>query len=146
MQRIRDRSAGETVRRPVAVLPRSVWSSDVVRARLAQAAVTLRFAAGDWPSQRTTWWPDVVRSFFESYGRDQARASSSRPSPRAIDECDEALAWLLKLEDQAARQLVWGRACGIKWRRLVERFGLSERTLRERHRQLILGLVLALNK
>jgi hypothetical protein len=127
-----------------AVLPGSVWSSDVVIERLRRAALVVQHLPPGAPTANMVRQVDVVRSFWEAYGAEQAKLSSVRPSGRDIDDADEALAWLLWL-DAADRLLVWARACGLKWRHLERRFAMTERGLRKRHRRVVLQLVLRLN-
>ena len=104
-----------------------------VKARLREAAATLklmRLGRWDYPSQRTAWWPDVVRSAFDSYPDEKTKTRDAVPDPAAIDRMEEVLRWLLWMED-GERKLVWLRAERITWRQLETRDGRSRETLRK---------------
>jgi hypothetical protein len=125
--------------------PGAIWTSDAVVARLERVARFMMFDRVERPSDRGTMQIDVVRSYWETYGREAARLSRVLPSGKEIDQIDEAVQWLFWIERQDDRDLVWARACHVKWRHLERRLGVGERGLRKRHRRLVLGLVLRLN-
>lgn len=127
-----------------AVLPGSVWSSDVVIERLRRAALVVRHLPSGMPASSMVRQVDVVRTFWEAYGAEPARVGAVRPSGVEIDEADEALSWLLWL-DTRDRLIVWARASGVKWRHLERRIGNAERHLRRCHRHAVLSIVLRLN-
>lgn len=111
------------------------WSMEDVRYRLAEAAETLRrlpMPANGRPANEVhalgAHWPEVVTATVEAYGRERVRMRPPAPAPDAIRRLDEALGWLLWL-DEDARRLVWARACGVTWRRLQERDGRCHVTL-----------------
>jgi hypothetical protein len=111
------------------------WTADDVRYRLIEAAATLRrlpLPPRSLPAEVRAAWPDVVTSTLEAYGyAAPRRGRPPAPEPQAIRRLDETLGWLLWL-DEEARRLVWARACGITWRRIEDRDGRCERTLRTR--------------
>ena len=105
----------------------------MVKARLREAAATLkrmRLERWDYPSQRTAWWPDVVRLSSDSYPDEKTKTRDAVPDPAAIDRMEEVLRWLLWMED-GERKLVWLRAERITWRQLETRDGRSRETLRK---------------
>jgi hypothetical protein len=115
-----------------AALPH-LWGAAEVRARLEEAARTLRalgLGARDRPARLASRWPEVVRESMEAYGYAAPRLRLGPPTPAAISRADEAVAWLLWVED-AERRIVWARACRIPWRRLEDLDGRSHTTLRK---------------
>lgn len=107
----------------------------MVKARLREAAATLkrmRLEKGDYPNQRLAWWPEVVRQASEAYGYHAAKTVRIMPDPAAIDRMEEALRWLLWL-DNGNQRLVWARAEKITWRQLETADGRSRETLRKAH-------------
>jgi hypothetical protein len=74
-------------------------------------------------------WPEVVRQGFEAYGYESVRQRPLMLSAVAISQADEAVVWLIWLDD-AARRIIWARASGISWRRLENLDGRSHSTLR----------------
>ena len=109
----------------------------MVKARLREAAATLKrmhLERWDYPSQRTAWWPDVVRQVSDAYGYQDTHMARSVPPPGAIDRMEEVIRWLLWLEDgDGDRKLVWARAEQITWRQLEDADGRSRETLRKIH-------------
>jgi len=107
----------------------------MVKARLREAAATLKrmkLERWDYPSQRLAWWPEVVRQASDAYGYQETHVARSAPAPAAIDRMEEALKWLLWLEN-GHQKLVWGRAERLTWRQLEVADGRSRETLRKAH-------------
>jgi hypothetical protein len=105
-------------------------------------------AAGDGgalPKKTTTIQVDVVRGYWEEYGREATRLARLVPSGRTVDLINEALWWVYWIEDLDDRELVWLRASGRRWAELARRYRMSERGVVKRHRRLIFGIVLRLN-
>ena len=105
----------------------------MVKARLREAAATLKrmhLERWDYPSQRTAWWPDVVRPASDAYGYQDTHMARSVPTPGDIDSMEEVIRWLLWLED-GDRKLVWLRAERVTWRQLEDADGRSRETLRK---------------
>lgn len=100
--------------------------------RLREAAQTLRRLRGHGlkPQALRTHWPAVVRSSADAYGYYDNVTREPTPSSEQVKRMDEAIGWLLWLEDDE-RKIVWGRACGIPWRALEDRDGRSSMTLRK---------------
>ncbi|CAK0751007.1 hypothetical protein WCLP8_2170002 [uncultured Gammaproteobacteria bacterium] len=69
-------------------------------------------------------WPPIIREFHDAYGAEPARLRLGPPPAAAIDRMDETLLWLQWLEPDDMR-LVWARACGVRWKTIGWRFGLS---------------------
>jgi hypothetical protein len=103
------------------------WTPKLVEARLEEAADTLRRL----PEQRVqacrSGWPQIIREFHDAYGCEPARLRLGPPSAVAIDRMDQTLAWLRWLEPDDAR-IVWLRACGVRWKPICYRFGVSRDT------------------
>lgn len=107
------------------------WTADRVMARMKEAAVALRSAAGGSPapSQRITWWPDIVRDRAEGYG--YTPVGGTRQAGAAADQIermDHTLQWISAyLSRPACLQaglvedsgwLVWARALGWSFARI----------------------------
>ena len=109
--------------------------------RLEQAVATLRALprnAGAGPAGVRSAWPEMVRrSLFVVEGtRVPTRA---KPSPAAIDDLDRIAMLMWKLTPRQ-RQLLWARACGVRWAELCERQRRSRTTLFRDHRTALRAL------
>ena len=115
----RDRSPTQTIVDPSKVRPRltpergeAVWHHELVGARLAEAAATVRrMPMNIWPKQYGSAWPRFEAMTagelqalknelhqagqLEAWERDQNRVRIT-PSAAEIDRCEEALRWLGK--------------------------------------------------
>ena len=60
------------------------------------------------------------------------RAREGYPDAETIDRMDEALAWLLWIENPRVRTVVSARAAGAKWARIAKSLGWSRRTTKRR--------------
>ena len=89
------------------------------------------FGPRNVPSQRVSAWPDIIRSFWEAYGRDAAPAPRVRPTPAQQDRCDQAAAWLLWLDDEQ-RRLILLRAAKVRWRFIEAELGITRKYLHHR--------------
>ena len=108
---------------------------------MAAAAVTLQRlprAAGDGPAGARSAWPDMVRAtrfaIFET-----RRATQPRPSPSEIDAMEQMIALLWEINGYQ-RQLVWARACGVRWAVLQDRYRRSRTTLNRDYRAALTAL------
>ena len=109
--------------------------------RLARAAQTLR----DLPPERNTKpsgsrssWPDFIQETRFLHDRTRSHKLPS-PNPVAIDDLNHLLGLLWHLQP-AERQLVWARACGVPWAKLVARIGRSRTTLNREHKLAVAAL------
>ena len=107
------------------------WTPDRVRARLEEAAETLKRlpAVGCFPAALRAQWPDVVRTFWEAYGADAPCRPRVRPHPAAISRMDEALPWLRWVDDPGRRMVCFARAAGVGEKRLAEEIAVSRATI-----------------
>jgi hypothetical protein len=114
----------------------AAWTIERVKERLKEAADTLRrlkIAGPLKPARPRTSWPDVVRNYFEAGLDPEGRPQETRvlpacPSPRAIDEMDEALGWLAGLTREQ-RIAVFAGAMGIGRSRIARRLACSRVTV-----------------
>jgi hypothetical protein len=137
--------------RQVAVLkplPGQPWTSPMVLLRLTEAlgqgGVLQRLAVRGLRPEGFGAGVDVVRDFWEAYGRSDERERPIVPSAEEIDRSEEAIRWLLWLEDPA-RRLVAAKLRGVKERRLENQFYVSRETLRKRFKLAIALIVGRLN-
>ncbi len=120
------------------------WTPELVKARLAEAADTLRRLPSARIRARLTAWPDVVQSASTAYGYEAARTRPAAPTPEAISRMDETLGWLFWVENEG-RRLLWARAMGVPWRRLEDLDGRSHVTLKRAHDRLLDEIARRLN-
>lgn len=111
-------------------------------ARLARAVDTLSrlpATADARPASARSAWPEMIREsrFAIEVTR---RVSRARPSPAAIDDLDR-LAMLLWQVPSHQRQLLWARACGVRWAELCHRHRRSRTTLNRDYRRALTALV-----
>lgn len=102
--------------------------------QLKEAAWTLQSLPADprsRPGGLRSAWPEMSRKSAVIYGGTR-RNSGPRPAPKAIDEMDHVLDQLARMVP-GERQILWARANGIKWSRLVQFTGRSRSSL---HRDL----------
>lgn len=106
---------------------------------VARRAVQTMAAACDpdskWLRPRSGWRFAVVHDAVEAYGYDDVQVPPWRPSPRDISAADVVagwLAWLRRVEGEAALKRLWRWAMGTPVRRLAEREKCTERTIRNR--------------
>lgn len=125
----------------------SVVRSEAVQemaARLREAAHTLqllpRSSAGS-PAGNRSAWPEMLRHSRFAIEKTR-RMSLPRPSPQAIDDLDR-LAMLMWDLTARQRQLVWARACGVRWAELCLRHRRSRATMNRDYRKALSALVLA---
>ena len=106
------------------------WTADRVRNRLSEAARTNRITAvaARAPSERTTWWPDVVHTRQEAYGYQPETAPRIMADPDQIARMDECHGWIARWLTVAgceacglipdAGWLTMARASGWSWERI----------------------------
>ena len=117
---------------------------DELALRLERAVDTVQRLprdAGTGPAGLRSAWPEMIRKsrFTIEVTR---RASRSLPSREAIDDLDR-LAMLMWDMTPRQRQLLWARACRIRWAELCRRQRRSRTTLARDHRQALVALALA---
>jgi len=112
--------------------------------RLAQAVLTLRALprdSGTGPAGARSAWPEMIRrSRFVVEGT--RRSAPPKPSAAAIDDLDR-IAMLMWHLTPRQRQLLWARACGVRWAELCRRQRRSRTTLFRDHRLALMALARA---
>ena len=117
---------------------------DELALRLERAVDTVQRLprdAGTGPAGLRSAWPEMIRKsrFTIEVTR---RTSRLLPSREAIDDLDR-LAMLMWDVSPRQRQLLWARACRIRWAELCQRHRRSRTTLARDHRQALVALALA---
>jgi hypothetical protein len=111
-------------------------------ARLVRAVDTLGRlprTAGTRPAGTRSAWPEMIRE--SRFAIEATRCvTPARPSPSAIDDLDR-LAMLLWQLPPHQRQLLWARACGVRWAELCHRRRRSRTTLNRDHRRALAALI-----
>ena len=103
------------------------WTASLVEGRLAEAAEVLSRLPEERVQGYFNAWPEVVRSYWEAFARNEPTLRRPWPSPAAITRMEETFLWLRWLEPDDAR-LVWDRADGAPWKVICWRFGKSRAT------------------
>lgn len=100
-----------------------------VGARLEEAFRVLRRLPRDrewrWLEGTGSAMPEPVRSYWERYGHEAARARPPAPTLSEIDRMDEALAWFWWIEDRTVRTVVMARCAGAPWKLIAKTVGYS---------------------
>ena len=103
------------------------WTPKMVEERMEEAADTLRRLPETKVRGFFSTWPAIVRDYWEAYGWHEIRYRPAPPAPAAIDRMDAAMVWLGWLPADDAR-LVWARACGLPWKAITWKLGVSRTT------------------
>ncbi|MEC8146199.1 MAG: DUF6362 family protein [Pseudomonadota bacterium] len=113
-------------------------------ARLERAVDTLQrlpAAASSLPAGTRSAWPDMIRRSRFAIERTR-RAGRAVPSAEAIDDLDRLAVLFWDLTPRQ-RQLLWARACRIRWAKLCRRQRRSRTTLARDHRLALIALAVA---
>ena len=125
----------------VTARPALGWTARDVAQRLRAAFRVLRQTPD--PSRRflralRSAHPETLPSWSDSFAnavRDgkwqDLRVRPALPSARSIDDMDQALPWLLILENDLERQLVAAHAAGVSFGRLAKMLGIGKSTARD---------------
>jgi len=104
-------------------------ASRAMARRLVRAVDTLGrlpMDANTRPTGTRSAWPDMIRK--TRFAIETTRQSMpARPTPAAIDDLDR-LAMLMWHLPPHQRQLLWARACGVRWAELCHRYRRSRTT------------------
>lgn len=106
------------------------WTAQDVAARLYDAMTVVARRPnreGRWLRGAGSTMPDVVRSHWECYGQQPAMLRLAAPSPARIQQMEEALGWLLWIDDQRSRTIVMARAARAQWKVICKVVGLQRR-------------------
>lgn len=128
LARISEMLAGQTVRPPQAVhvlAPRNgatAWTAGTVKGELREAFAVIAQAPGRvGPAGARCSMPAPVQDYFAAYGAADARPGRGAPEAWRITRAEQALSWLLLVEDDRDRKLVGAACCGASVRRLAAR-------------------------
>ena len=113
------------------------WTPAVVADRLVEAADVLARLPEGRVREFYDLWPRIV-------GAPCASARPAAAAPAVIDRMDEALRWLCWL-DPEERLLVWLRAEGLPWKRIISRLGIGRTTAWQRWTVALLKITTRLN-
>jgi len=112
--------------------------------RLERAVMTLRGLPRDaatGPAGARSAWPDMIRR-SRHVVEGTRRGSAARPTAAAIDDLDRIARLMWQLTPRH-RQLLWARACGVRWAELCQRQRRSRTTLYRDHRHALAALARA---
>ncbi|CUW37105.1 conserved protein of unknown function [Magnetospirillum sp. XM-1] len=120
------------------------WAPKMVAVYLEEAAETLRRLPRVKVQGYVTAWPEIVRDYWDAFGRDEVQVRPGPPSAKAIDQMDVTLGWLRWLEIEESR-LVWHRACGRPWKAIAHEFGCDRTTAWRRWTYALVTIAARLN-
>jgi Domain of unknown function (DUF6362) len=116
---------------------RESWDMQAVARRLEEAAEVLARLPEARARGLYDLWPRLI-------GAPCGHSRLVAPQPEAIDHMDETLSWLMWL-DPEERQLVWLRAEGLAWKRIIHRLGIGRTTAWQRWTVALLKIATRLN-
>lgn len=122
----------------------SEWCTDMVAARLEEAAETGRRLPPVRVQGYYTVWPAFVRQEWETLATDERIYRPYPPSPKDIDRMLEAMRWVQWLEVEQ-RHLVWMRAKRYGWPEIGIRFACCTKTAQRHWQRALQTLVNHLN-
>ena len=112
-----------------------------------EAAQTLRLLPAVVRKQRANYWPEYVRSYFESYGYHPEERIRIVPSARQIQRMEMALELALDLKEEKDRKIIWAvaqsavfRERGPNWSRIGKSLHCSSKTAKRRYEKSLLRL------
>lgn len=120
-----------------------------IRAYIADACRTLAMLPipkGGIPAENLAWWPETLREFHESYGREPPKHPRLRPSPEAIDRLNAVLPWIYSVADIRARKVLIARGLGAPWRKIGLRLGCSKDTARRLEERALVEIACSLGE
>ena len=112
--------------------------------RLERAVDTLQLlpaGTATMPAGTRSAWPEMIRKSRFTAGRTR-NDSRALPSAEAIDDLDRLAMLFWKLTPRH-RQLLWARACRIRWAELCQRQRRSRTTLARDYRLALMALAMA---
>lgn len=101
-------------------------TAEEIKARLAEAAATMRLLPPVSPRPYQAAWPTVIHDEMAAYGYSEFAVRPGPPTPSAIARMDECLEWLRWLPREYSR-LLWWRADGTPWDEIAMRLGVKKR-------------------
>jgi hypothetical protein len=116
------------------------WTPLLVAERLAEAADVL----DRLPEPKVRGFYSLLPLLPDGPAANGGRARPAAPAPEAIDRMDQALGWLMWLE-QEERGLVWARTQGLPWKRVTRRLGIGRTTAWQRWSTALLKIAVRLD-
>jgi hypothetical protein len=120
------------------------WTPARVEARLTDAADVLQRLPDARAQGYFNTWPDFMRSFGDMVGQAPEPMRRPPPSPAAITNMEQTLAWVRFLAPEDGK-LIWARSEGAPWKAICWRFGVSRATAHRRWRYGLTVITLRLN-
>lgn len=108
--------------------------------RLEEAVRTLRRLPKQRLKGHFNSWPQVIRSSIEIQNAAKTPMRLPPPSSAAISRMDECFEWILWLDDETERRIVWLRAERVYWKQICARVGFSRTKAWEIHTMALLKI------
>ena len=92
-----------------------LWTPKQVEIELKTAADTMRKLPRPRVAGFFSTWPEVVRSYWDAYGRDKEVSARGFATPREVTRMKAVMPWLRWL-GRDYQKIVWARANGRRWK------------------------------
>ncbi len=116
------------------------WTTEVVAARLHEAAMTGRRLPSAMVKGYYNTWPMIVRQEWERWALDDRPMHRFPPSPEAVERMMETMRWMQLIREEQ-RRLLWMRAHGQRWREISTLLACDRNTARRRWEHALASLM-----
>ena len=101
------------------------WTVTDVANRFEDAVFTLKRLPSVRVKGYGKMWPEVVHSTAELLQAEVLPMRLGPPSSKSISEMEECFQWILWLDDETERRIVWLRARKVHWKQICWRIGFG---------------------
>lgn len=123
----------------------SKWIVTDVADRFEEAVSTLRRLPDTRITGHFNAWPQVVHSTVELMRAEKQPLKLGAPSSAAISRMEECFDWILWLDDETERKLIWLRANKVYWKQICWQVGFSRTKAWQLYTMALLKIVTRLN-
>lgn len=121
------------------------WIVTDVADRFEEAVSTLRRLPNEKVPGYYNSWPQVAHSTMELIQAEKQPLRLGPPSAAAISRMEECMTWILWLDDETERKLVWMRANKVYWKQICWQVGFSRTKAWQLYTMALLKIVTRLN-
>lgn len=116
-----------------------------IKVEFENAATALKLLPPDWrPREVMASWPEVVRSFWESYSSDRSaldHVTRIRPTIDQLKSLDRMFAWLARLHTDEM-QIVLAHTAGMSFKRLGQMYSKSPMWVHNKYKDALLVIAI----
>ena len=116
------------------------WTTEVVAARLQEAAMTGRRLPSAMVKGYYNTWPTFVRQDWERWALEDRPVQRVPPSHEAVERMMETMRWMQLIREEQ-RRLLWMRAHGQRWREISALLACNRSTARRHWEQALAAIV-----